>query len=212
MRRLGFLLVWLGLAAAARGQAVVVDRIVARVENNIITSSEVEELARFQQLVNGHSEADAKLIDQLIDQWVVRTEAVATGFAEPSAGDVTLAFERLEKQFPSPEALRARLRELDLSEAAVRRMLRAQIYLGRYMEYKFRPMVQLERGEVDKYYREEFVPGLQAKGKAAPPLSAVREQIGELLTQKQISERAARWLEESKSRLRIERTDAGDTR
>jgi parvulin-like peptidyl-prolyl isomerase len=211
MRRLGFLLVWLGLAAAARGQ-VVVDRIVARVENNIITASEVEELARFQQLVNGHSESDAKLIDQLIEQWVVRTEAAATGFPEPSAGDVTLALERLGKQFPSPEAFRGRLRELDLSEAAVRRMLRAQIYLGRYIDYKFRPVVQIERGAVEKYYREEFMPGLQAKGEAVPPLSAVREQIGELLTQKQISERAARWLEESKSRLRIERTGAGDAR
>ena len=211
MRRLGFLLVWLGLAAAARGK-VVVDRIVARVENNIITASEVEELARFQQLVSGHSEAEAKLIDQLIEQWVVRTDATATGFPEPSAADVTLALERLEKQFPSPEAFHRRLQELDLSEAAVRRMLRAHIYLGRYLDYKFRPVVQIERGAVEKYYREEFVPGLQAKGEAAPPLSAVHEQIRELLTQKQISERSARWLDESKSRLRIERTDAGDAR
>lgn len=208
MRRAALLFALLGLAAPVRGQ-VLVDRIVARVENDIITLSEVRELGGFQQLAGGQAAADAKLIDQLIGQWIVRNEAAQARFPEPSPEDVTRALEQLEKQFPSPEAFRARLQQLDLSEAAVRRMLRAEIYVGRYLDYKFRPVVQIERGEVQKYYREELAPQLQASGQAIPPLASVHEQIRELLVQKQISDRAARWLEESKSRLRIELNSGG---
>ena len=43
-----------------------VDRIVARVEHDIITLSEVRELGRYQQLVEGRVADDERLLTQLI--------------------------------------------------------------------------------------------------------------------------------------------------
>ena len=45
---------------------------------------------------------------------------------------------------------------------------------------------------------------LAARGQQAPPLESVQDQIRELLTQREISTRAARWLDESRPRLKIE--------
>lgn len=182
----------------------VVDRIVARIEGDIITLSEVRELSQFQQLVEGRSASEDRLVAQLVEQWIVYAEAGAARFPRPSPTEVDREIERLQEQFASSDAFRDRLRELGLSTGAVRRLVERQLYLARYLDYKFRPAVQVDTAAVEKFYREELVQKLTARGQAAPPLETVQEQIRELLTQREISERASHWLEETRSRLRIE--------
>ncbi|GEM_PF-532924 len=195
-----FLFLFLSWPAGAQR---VVDRIVATVEGEPITRSEVRELGRFQQLAGGPAAAEKQLLDRRIDQWMVHTEARASGFARPAAGDVEREMKRLAAGFFSPEAWRERLRELELDEAGVRRLLELQLYLARYLEAKFRPAAQIEQEAVEAYYREEFSRALAARGQPVPPLAEVEERIREALVQRDITERASRWLEESRKRLRI---------
>jgi hypothetical protein len=182
----------------------VVDRIVARIEDDIIMLSEVRELGRFQQLVEGRSAAGQKLLEQLIEQWIVSTEAEAARFPHPAASDVDRELARLEEQSGGAEAFRGRVQALGLSRDVVRRQLARQLWLSRYLDYKFRPAAQVDDAQVERYYREELTPGLAARGQKAPPLADVREQVRELLVQRDISQRAGRWLEETRPRLRIE--------
>ncbi len=189
-----------GLAAPQQ----VVDRIVARVQDDILMLSELRELGRYQQLVQDHAASDDRLVAQLIEQWIVSAEATAARFPRPSETEMNRELQRLEKQFASPEAYRARLQQLELSPAAVRRLVEQQLYLTRYLDYKFRPASQVDTAAIEKYYREQLAPSLAARGQAVPPLESVQDQIRELLIQREISERAARWLQETRSRLRIE--------
>ncbi|HEX2714779.1 MAG TPA: hypothetical protein VHM88_21535 [Candidatus Acidoferrales bacterium] len=182
----------------------VVDRIVARVEDDIILLSEVRELGRYQQLVEGQMASEARLLDQLIDQWMVTSEAATGHYPRPSEADVDGALERLEKQLGGADTYGGRLRELGLSTAAVRRLVERQMYLTRYLDYKFRPEVQVDAAAIEKYYREQLAPSLAGKGQGAPPLETVQDQIRELLTERGINEHATRWLEETRSRLRVE--------
>ena len=182
----------------------VVDRIVARVEDDIITLSEVRELGRYQELAQGHADGDDRLLALLVQQWIVNTEATAARFPRPSEADVSRELERLEKQLASPDAYRERLVRLGLSAAAVRRQTERQLYLSRYLDYKFRPAAQVDTAAIEKYYRDKLVPSLAARGQAAPSLETVEEQIRELLIQRDINQRAERWLEETRSRLKIE--------
>jgi len=198
------------LAAAAVPEQQVVDRIVAHIEDDIITLSEVRELGRYQQLVEGHAASDDRLLAQLIEQWIVSTEATAAHYPLPIEAEVNREIERLGRQFASPEAYRERLQQLGLPAAAVRRLMERQIYLGRYLDYKFRPAVQVDAGAIEKYYREQLVPPMAAKGQAAPALETVQDEIRELLVQAEISRRSAQWLEDTRSRLRIEFHTPGD--
>lgn len=189
----------------------VVDRIVARIEDDILMLSEVRELGSFQQLMSGPGAAgrssaprDAELIERLIDQWVVNTEATALRFRRASATDVQREIEQLERKFGTAEAYRARLRELGLTPETVARHVDRQLYLARYLDYKFRPAAQVESTQVQKHYEEELVPELKRRGEQAPVLEKVETQIRELLTQREITARTARWLEETRARLRIE--------
>lgn len=197
------------LAAPAPAQQVV-DRIAAVIEGEVITLSEIRELGAFQRLANEGDAAaaavasDAELLSRLIDQWIVATEAIAARFPFPHETDVDREIAQLLSQFASREAYDARLRELRLTPAAVRRIVERRLWIARYLEYKFRPAAQIDPAEVEKYYREELVPQLSTNGNPLPALDKVEDQIRELLVQRDITARAARWLDESRSRVKIQ--------
>ena len=196
----------LGMSASgARAQSGrVVDRIVARIEGDIILQSQVRELGTLQQLIEGHAESDDKLLNELIEQWVVSTEASTSHFPEPAQSEVDREMTRLQENFSSSESFSTRLHELGLTSSQVRALLNRQIYVERYLDYKFRPSVQVDSSQIDAYYQEELLPELAKKNEPAPGRSAVEQQIRELLVQRGISDLTAKWLDETKSRLKIQ--------
>ena len=187
----------------------VVDRIVARVEDDIILQSQVRELGAFQQLIEGHAESDDKLLVELIQQWVVETEATASHFPQPAQSEIDRELARIREQFADPEKYESRLNGLGLSAAQVRQLLSRQIYVERYLDYKFRPSVQIEAADIDAYYKKELLPELAKQNQPAPARAAVEEQIRELLIQRGISELTVKWLDDTKTRLKIEIEPAG---
>lgn len=204
-----------GIAPRAWGAAQlqsprVVDRIVARVEDDIILQSQVRELAAFQMLVEGRAESDDKLLEELIEQWIVETEATESHFPQPAQSEVDRELSRLQNQFGSPEKYAVRLRDLGLSPDEVRELLSQQIYVERYVDYKFRPTVQVESADVDTYYKNELVPELQRNNQPVPDRTSVDKQIREVLTQRGISSLTAKWLDDTKSRLKIEIEPSSD--
>ncbi len=184
----------------------VVDRIAARIEGDIILLSQVRELGAFQQLVEGRAETDNQLLSELIEQWVVQTEANESHFPQPAQSEVDRELARLVEQFGGPEAYAAKLRGLGLSAVQVRQLLVRQIYVERYIDYKFRPSAQIQSADIGKYYQNELLPELAKKNQPRPRLADVEAQIRELLTQRAITDLATKWLEETKSRLKIEVT------
>src|SRR5580658_7771804 len=97
MRRATFICVLLLSAATVAGAIAdtpaqqsgrVVDRIVARVEDDIILQSQVRELGAFQVLIDGHAESDDQLLSELIEQWVVQTEAASARFPQPAQSEI----------------------------------------------------------------------------------------------------------------------------
>lgn len=197
--------------AALPQSARVVDRIAARIEDDIILQSQVRELGAFQQLVDGHSDSDDKLLEELIEQWMVETEATASHFPQPAQSEVDREFARLREHFSNPEAYASRLNELGLSAAQVRELLTRQIYVERYVDYKFRPSVQIEPSDIDAYYQKELLPELAKGNQPAPHRAEVEAQIRELLIQRRISDLTSKWLDDTKSRLKIEIETAGGT-
>src|SRR5260370_41329582 len=123
----------------AQGQTGrVVERIAARIEGDIILLSQVRELGAFQQLVEGRAESDNRLLAELIEQWMVQTEANESHFPQPAQSEVARELARLVAQVGSPEAYAAKLYGLGLSAAQVRQLLPRQIYVERYIFLKIR--------------------------------------------------------------------------
>lgn len=200
----GFMISLLGTAALLAGQEVV-DRIVARVDNDIILMSDVQELQRYQELVNGKSESESAILDRLIDQWVVRSEADLAQFPKPTEAEIDRGVSRDVKSFPSPEEYEARKKQSGLSDAEVRKMVASQLYLGNYLDSRFRPSAQVDEKAIEGFYNNAVVPTAKAHGQQPPTLDAAHETIQEALVQNDINDQAARWLKESRERLHIQK-------
>lgn len=182
----------------------VVDRIVARVENEIVLWSDVRELSRYQLLVDGKAEPDATILDRLIDQWIVRNEAGVARFPQPGDDEISRSLERLKRSFSSAEVFEERRRQSGLTEERVRAMLRSQLYLSNYLDSRFRPTIQIEEKEIEEFYKSRVVPRAESRGQAPPSLDAARDFIQEALVQRAINEQADRWMKESRARLRVQ--------
>jgi hypothetical protein len=194
------------LASASFSKAQeVVDRIVARVENDIILLSDVKELERYQELVEGKSESASAILDRLIDQWIVRSEAGLSRFPEPKDEEIEHGVSRVVTSFGSSEEYEARKKQSGLNDAEVRKMVTTQLYLANYLDSRFRPSVQIDEKAIADFYQNAVVPRAKARGQEPPTLDASRDIIRDALVQSDITEQANRWLKESRTRLHIQK-------
>lgn len=196
-------------SGSVRAQQVV-DGVAARVENDVILLSEVRELGRYQKLVDGQQEKGEQILDRLIDQWIVRTEAETARFPQPSPEEIERSMERLKQSFASAAEYEARRKESGLTDGEVREMIAAQLYLSNYLDSRFRPAVQIDPQEIEKYYNETLAPRAKARGQEAPALDTAREAIQEVLMQRGISAQADQWIRESRSRLHVDKLLGGN--
>jgi parvulin-like peptidyl-prolyl isomerase len=192
------------LAAAAPAQEVL-DQIAARVDTDIILMSDVRGMARYQMFLDGKAESDPVILDRLIDQWIVRNEAKAAFFPQPSDDEVKRSLDRLKRSFSSPEEYDARRKQNGLTDEDVERMLRSQTYLSTYLDSRFRASIQVEEKDIEEFYKTRVVPRAESRGQTPPTLEAARGFIQEALVQRAINVQADRWLKESRARLRVEK-------
>jgi hypothetical protein len=194
----------LATVSSLKGQEVV-DRIVARVENDVILLSDVRELKEYQELVNGKSESESAILDRLIDQWIVRSEAALSRFPEPKDAEMDRDVSRVVKSFASLEEYEARKKQSGLNDAEVRKLVTAQLYLTNYLDSRFRPSVQIDEKAIVDFYQNAVVPRAKTRGQEPPTLDASRDIIQEALVQSDINEQADRWLKESRARLHVQK-------
>ena len=209
MRRLAIPIFLVATVIAVTGHRLeaqeVVDRIVARVENDVILLSDIRVLSRYQQFLDGKSKTDAQILDRLIDQWIVRTEAEVSRTPRPSEEDIDRSLGSLKNSFVSEQEYEARKKQAALSDQDIRAMAATQLYLSYYLDSRFRPGVQIDPKAIEDFYQNTVLPRAKARGQDPPTLEAARDSIQEALVQNGINEQAERWLKESRLRLHIEK-------
>jgi len=190
-------------ASPGLGGQEVIDRVVARVENDVILLSDVRLLSRYQLLVDGKSESEAEILDRLIEQWIVRNEATIARTPQPSDAEIERGLVRLQQSFASKEDYEARRKLAGLTEAHVRRLTAEQIFLNNYLDSRFRPSVQIDEQAIQDFYQNAVLPRAKTRGQSPPTLDAAHDYIQEALVQRGINDQADRWLKESRGRIHV---------
>ncbi len=169
----------LALAQAAPPPARVetLERIVAVVEERPLLWSDVRALAA----VRGLAEEPAR--EAAIDERLMHVEAARLPQADVSPEEEDRALALLVEKRP---ALRAEVKEPDL-----RRLLRRQIAILKYVEFRFRPQVRVSDAEVRKAWDDE-----QAGRAAGPAFEDEEEPLRARLERRALDERIEAWVRE----------------
>jgi parvulin-like peptidyl-prolyl isomerase len=204
------------LLGAPLALAEVIDRIVAVVNQQIITLGDVEEEKKFQELGLGEMDAlrdrEAKekqvqfdLIQKLIEQNLIRQQIQQFPGTEVSAEGIATQLASIRDKFGSPERWEQTLRSLHITHEELKRRVEWQLQVMKFLDYRFRQFVIVDQKEVRDYYNDNLLPALAAKGiKERPPLPEVEEKIREILTEEKLNVQVDEWLKSLKESASVE--------
>jgi hypothetical protein len=186
-------------------RAEVLDRVVASIGDLAITESEVERQYRLERLLDAEwppPPPNRKTLEQVRERLTHQTmllQQETQEFSHDPALEKTVAeeLEDVRKRFSSQQAYQSALDSLPMDEEQFRTALIDQQKILRIIDQQLRPAAALGTTDVESYYRDVFTPEyLRTNSAPVPPLSEVKGQIQEILTQKKIDQLLASWLEE----------------
>ena len=100
--------------------------------------------------------------------------------------------------YPSETEYVAALEAYGITEADLTRRLLWQFTLLRFIDYRFRPGIQIPDADVQTYYRQQVSEWEQKGIKPIPSLEDSRDQIEEILTQKRIDQALDQWIADTR--------------
>ena len=188
--------------------AVIVDRVAVAVGNKVITQSEIELRIRLTAFQN-NARPDFTLASRkeaaqrLIDQKLVEREMDVGHFPRttPEHGQELLA-DYSKSHFPGGEAsLFDALKADGLTGADLETDLMHQTDLLTFLNLRFRPVVQVDDRDVQKYFDDKVAPG---SAKDAQGIAGMRGQIEGLLATQRADKDLDDWFKDQRRRLRID--------
>jgi hypothetical protein len=193
------------LLFSSEGQAALVDRMVAAVNNEVITASDLAHAVALNRRFGGTDEdrktLESDTLEGLITRRLLVQEARRLRFVEISDEEISDAYDKLRKQFGSDKAFEDFLAEQDITEQELRRMLGERLLVERFLERKVGIFIRVSRDEAQHYFEEHAE---EYKDKRFQDL---QKTIVALLTDRKIEKQLNQYVAElrSKADIRITR-------
>jgi hypothetical protein len=182
-------------------QAELVDRIVATVNTEVITASELNcAVALNQRLGNADSDRialEASTLEGLINRRLLVQEAHRLKFVEVSEQELSSEVENVAKRFSSDKEFSDFLAGLDMTRQELARMLGEQLLAERFVGKKVGLFVRVGREEAENYFNAHAA---EFKDKR---FQDVQKTIVALLTEQKMGLQLAQYLAELRARAHI---------
>lgn len=209
------------LHAVAQTAPVMLDRVVAVVNNSAILESDLQKEMRLSVLepvsarrrVETPQVALQRLISRTLIRQQIREEDAQA--AVPSADEVAARLSDLRKELPvcvrencaTDAGWQAFLAAHNLTQPEVEAYLRSRLEILHFIEIRFSQGIRIEQKEIATYYHDTLLPQYQS-GQAVPPLDQVAPRIEEILLQQQVTTLFSGWLDNLRKQGDVEVLDS----
>ena len=204
-------------ASTPSSQPIVLDRVVAVVNNQAILQSDLDEEMRLSVLEpdlpgRGPETAESalrRLISRALIRQQIREEDAQT--AEPTSKQVNERIDDLRHQLPAcvrahcatTAGWQAFLAAHQLTESAVRNYLRNRLEILNFIEMRFRQGIHISQQEISDYYQDTLLPQYLV-GEPTPPLKQIAPRISEVLLQQKVNQLFSGWLDNLRQEGEVE--------
>jgi hypothetical protein len=204
--------VWLVLWIAMVAGAEVVDRLAVSVGPEVITEQQILLHLRIAGFLNAEPVKlgpveKRQAAQKLIELALIRIEMKNNRYPLPTEEAVNGMLSEIARQRfgGSTENLKKGMATARLPEAEVREYLRWQLAVLSFIEFRFRPGVQITEEEMRDYYEFDFKADFAKTnpGRRVPSYGDARRGIEELITQQRIDNLLDRWLNQTESTTRV---------
>ncbi len=178
-----------------------IDHIVAAVNNEVITSLDLEQAVSINEALSGPAPDRDRLMketrDGLVNRQLLLQEARRLKFVELSGQDIPAQVEAFKKRLGSPEAFAAFLSHARLTGRDLERMLGDRLLVERFIEKKIGLYIRIGREEAQRYFDSHAE---QYRGKTFPE---AQKQIVSFLTDQVLGKQVEQYLADLRSAAAI---------
>ncbi len=212
---------WAGQAAAAqtapRGQAsgavanggpelgVVMDRLVAVVNGDVILESDIDEERRFEEVQPYRAAATytrERIIERLIDRRLILQQAALEPEEAVPAKDLDAQIVTLRKDIPAckqyhcetDDGWKKYLGDHGFTEEEFRARWKLRMQLLKFIEVRFRNGIRITDAEIKAYYEKTMLPEYVKRNVTPPKLDTIQKRIEEVLLQQEVGALLQDWL------------------
>jgi hypothetical protein len=204
--------IWFLVAGCCLLDAEIIDRIAISVGNQVITESQVDEDLRLTAFLN-HEKLDLSIAERkkaagrLIEQALVKRDLDLSRYPLPALGDADASLKDAQTSYTTESHYQEMLREYGINEEALKRRLLWQLTLLRFVDFRFRPGIQIPEADVKTYYDQELIQWKQQGVDPVPTLEDSQLKIEEILTQQRIDQALDTWLAETRKQVTVNYLD-----
>jgi hypothetical protein len=201
-RRIGtaVLVLSLSLVLPSMVDAVLVDRIVAAVNNDVITLGDLRQAMAFNTALGaaaGGPILEGETLEGLINRKLLVQEAVRLRFDDVSEQEVSAELEKVRRQLGSDDAFREFLARIALTEEQLGNLLGERLLVERFVAKKITLFTRVSHDEAQRYFAdhpEEFA------GKVFPE---VEKEISQRIAEQMAGQQLDLYIDDLRSRAEI---------
>jgi hypothetical protein len=182
-------------------QGKLIDHVVAAVNYDVITWSDLEQAVRFNSVLSGGNQDMARLrketLEGLINRRLILQEIRRLRFVEVSDQDVSADVAKLRKRFGSEKEFTDFLADVGMTMEQLERMLTERLLVERFVEKKIGLFVRVSRDEAQSYYDSHL------KEFSGKQFLDVQRQIMVLLYDEMLGRQEEQYLKELRSKADV---------
>lgn len=191
---------------APAAQGVLLDRIVAVVNGEVILESDVDEERRFEELEPYHDSrvtySRDRAIQRLIDRALILQQAELEPEEAVTDTELDAQLARVKNDIPeckqyhceTPEGWATLLRDHGFTVEEFRDRWKKRMELLKFIEVRFRNGVKISDDEIKAYYTKTMMPEYEKRNATAPKLPVISKRIEEVLLQQEVGALLEDWL------------------
>jgi hypothetical protein len=176
-------------------EAVIIDRIAAIVNDHVISQSEVEAYKKLGLEISGLPEQEVPLQER-INHHLVLAQIKRQPPISISEERIRETVESFTKEHGGNEEFLVFLNSVGMNFEEFYNEVREQLMIHEFINIRFRPFVNVQIEEAEKYYNETYKPALEQKGKPVPSFEESFDKIQAELARSRVKQRTLDWLAE----------------
>ncbi len=200
-----------GDSAMKSSAGVLVDQVVAVVNDDLILESDVDEAKRFHafhplEYAGAPFDRD-RAVEQLVNQTLILQQARLQPDSATSPADVQKQIALLRKELPACQEYQcdtdagwARfVHDQGFTTAELDQQIARQLTIVRFTEMRFRMGIRIPPADVDAYYKNTLLPEYGRLHAPAPKEDVLADRIQQILLEQQVNSLLGDWLKSLKA-------------
>ncbi|HET6267381.1 MAG TPA: hypothetical protein VFG11_06650 [Acidobacteriota bacterium] len=174
-------------------QAEIIDRVMAIVNDDVITASEITASEHLELTLSDLPKQTNTLEDRIVHHLVLQQMAKQPP-AVPEEEQVEGEIARFTDAHGGKEHLGEYLNSIGMTEEGLKREIRDQLGIKQFIAFRFRPFVNVTLDQAEKYYNEVYRPRFEGQGKQVMDFPSSFNDVQTEMVAGQMKNNVSEWL------------------